>query len=431
MSWIARLLTAAALSALLAAAPALARDHWVSARDGAPGGGAADGSAAAPWPDVAAALAAAEGGDRILLAPGAHGALSVGGHAFAPPVTITSAPGGRAHLDEIAIGDAAGLVIRDLDVWPASDARPKPAVVTVWSPARDIVLDGLDIRSTEGALDYYSWDWPTWKAHAVKGVQIEGQDITLSNSTVTGGATALGLKGARARITGNDIRGFSKDGIRVFGAGTVIAGNTIRDCVDVSGNHDDGIQSWARRGNAPDEIVDVTIEANRILEWTGPSDHPLRCKLQGIGLFNGPYRNWTIRNNLIVVRPAHGIALGTVMESRVVNNTVVNSEGQTGRKPWIQATPGTLENGTVVANNVANGYRLMGSLGADVRRANVEVRYPFRMFADPARGDYRPGADSPLLDNADPAVSPAADIEGTARPQGGGPDHGALERHGE
>ena len=431
MPGIARLLTAAAAIALLAAPPALARDHWVAAGDAAPGGAAADGSAAAPWPDIDAALAAAQSGDRIVLAPGRHGTAFLRNAVFDPPVSIVSAPGGRAHFDRLRIDKAAGLVLRDLDIWPTppETGRQKGIAVRIDGGASDIVLSGLDIRSTATATDFETWDKADWKRISIKLVQIWGRDVTLADSTLTGGASALGIKGPGAVIRGNEIRGFSKDGVRIFGAGTVFAGNTIRDCVDVSGNHDDGIQSWARRGNAPDEVVDVTIEANRILEWTGPPDHPLRCRLQGIGLFNGPYRNWTIQNNLIAVRTAHGMSLGYMIGSRVINNTVVNIDGETGRKPWIDVDDGTLQNGTIVANNVANSYRLRGPLGDGVRRANTAVRYPHRMFADPARGDYRPAAGSPLLDSADPALSPAVDIEGLARPQGAGPDHGAFERH--
>lgn len=417
---------AACLIALLTALPAAARDHWVAA--GPPSGAAPDGTPEAPWPDSATALAAAKDADRILLAPGNHGRVKLSGASFDRPVTITSAPGGRAHLDRLRISDAAGLVIRDLDIWPPTPetGRVRGPVVKVSRNASDIVLQGLDIRSTEGAAEYYTWDRETWRRLSTRGVHIDGADVTLADSTISGASVGMGLKGARARIIGNDIRGFSADGIRVFGAGTVLRGNTIRDCVDVSGNHDDGIQSWARRGDAPDEVIDIVIDGNRILEWTGPDDHPLRGRLQGIGLFDGPYRNWTITNNLVATQPWHGIHLGTVLESRVLNNTVVNITGSTAKKPWIKATPGTMESGTVVANNVAPAYRLFGK--HSYGRANVTIRYPYRLFEDPGALDFRPKLDSPLIDAADPARAPDHDIDGTARPQAAGPDHGAFER---
>lgn len=426
-------LLAVLLAACIAPPPAVARDHFVAAlgATGATGAaGAADGSRAAPWPDLSTALAAAATGDRILLAPGRHGPVKLSRVTFDPPVTITSAPGGRAHLDRLEIDRAAGLTIVDLDIWPTppAEGRQKGIVVNVSGRTSDIVLRGLDIRSAPGALDYASWDADTWNRVPVKLVQIWGADVTLADSTLTGGATALGIKGARARITGNEIRGFAKDGMRVFGAGTVVAGNTIRDCVSVHGNHDDGIQSWARRGNAPDEVVDITIAGNRILEWTGRADHPLRCRLQGIGLFNGPYRNWTIENNLIVARAGHGMNLGSVLGSRVVNNTIVSAPGAKPNRPWIQAAPDTLGSGTVIANNIAPFYRLKGPNGPGAARANVVLRYPHRLFEDPGALDFRPRAGSPILDSADPAAAPGRDIDGRARPQGAGPDHGAFER---
>ncbi len=410
--------------------PAAARDHHVAAGDSADSAGAPDGSPAAPWPSVAAALAGGAGaGDRLLLAPGSHGHLEIAGQRFAPALTIASAPAGRAHLDRVVITDSAGLVLRDLDIWPRTPGRTRGprGLVRAGAGAQDIRFAGLDVRGGPDAPAYRRWtreDWVTRWRH--DGVQLRGPDQVLVDSTITGVRLGVGAAGARVRVAGNEIRGFSGDGIRVFGAGSVIADNTVRDCVKVDDNHDDGLQSWAGIGQAPPEVVDITVSGNRILEWTGPADHPLRCALHGIGLFDGPYRGWQITNNLIVVRAWHGITLNGMTGAVVANNTLVHADGLPQPKPWIRQDGPSRAGGNRFANNIAGAFHL-GS-AARAARDNLVLRHPWAEFEDPAAFDFRPKPGSRLLDAAAPGTAPDRDLRGVARPQGAGPDLGAYER---
>jgi hypothetical protein len=50
-------------------------------------------------------------------------------------------------------------------------------------------------------------------------------------------------------------------------------------------------------------------------------------------------------------------------------------------------------------------------------------------LVDPANGDYHLMTGSPAIDAADTSIPDDHDYDGTARPQGAGPDIGAFEFH--
>lgn len=412
-------LTAGLLSLLLAAPAALAGTYVVTSGAASGGTGATD----RPWPSVAAALSSGrlQGGDTLLLTAGNHGPLDLAGVSFDPPLKLVADTGAPVHLDRIRIAKSSGLALSGFEVGPRQDPQKiETAVVLIETSAKDITLARLDIRGWSDADSYYSWTAADWLSRRNKGVQIDGRNVTLQDSRLTGVTTGVGIGGTGARVIGNEIRGFSKDGMRVVNSHALIQGNTIRDCIKVDKNHDDGIQSWAKRGGAPDLIEDVVIDGNRILEWTGPRDHPLRGGLQGIGLFNGPYANWVIQNNLVMSRVRHGIALYGIRDSRIVNNTVIHIDGSPGKQPWIHLSPARVADGNVVANNIAQGLHLGKERWP---WPNALVQNPLRELRDMAGGDFRlpPGSNRP-----DPDAAPPLDIDGSRRSRSSGDGFGAF-----
>ena len=417
-----------ALALGLPASMALARDIVVSAQ-GAVAAATPDGSAQAPWPDLKAALKHAAEGDRILLRSGEYGALNLNGIRFDRPVTITSAPGGKAHFLSITVHRSAYLTFRDLEVWPLQpDAHSH--LVTATHDADHIRFEVLDIRGAPDAPSKYrSWSKTDWTERwANGGVRLDGADNAVTGSSIIGTGFAIQATGPRVEVRNNLIRGFADDAMRGLGDDSVFSGNRIEDCVKVNDNHDDGFQSWARERDASGRKVvsGITIENNTIREWTGPADHPLWCALQGIGLFDGIYKDFTIRNNLIVVSAWHGISIYGGQNVQVVNNTVVAPGGVRGKKPWIRVSPsksGVDPGGNLVANNVAMAYSYI----PHAARMNVLALYPVRLFRDPAEGDFHPRPGGALVDSANSAFAPSMDIDGQPRPQGKGPDIGAYE----
>ncbi len=426
------------LVALLISEPASARDIFIAA-PGAVIVNTPDGSRDNPWPSLSDTFENVElnGGDHIRLLPGEHGPLDIKGQHYDPPLTIVSASQDRAHLDFIRLKSVEGLIVQDLKVWPRKPQKLQ-AIVATTHGSKNVTFENLEILTRpQTDHDYMRWsteDWlGPWRNH---GILIHGTDNTARGNTLSGVDFGITTTGARVRILENHVHGFSGDALRSLGDNTIVSGNRVENCIKVNENHDDGFQTWAPRGKAAKTrtaLSDLTITNNIILEWTGPPNHPLRCKLQGVGMFDGPYRNILIANNVISVSAYHGISIYGGHDVTITHNTVVHSDPNNGESfPWIRVNDqkgGNPAGKVIVANNLAMGYA--GTTRVPLppfRQANTRITRPIAMFPNAAQHDYRPDADSPVIDagKADYAA-PDHDILGIPRPQGAAPDLGAYE----
>lgn len=429
-------LLAVLVATIIGSVPALARDHFVAA-SGASVARAPDGSRKAPWPGLYVALRDGDirGGDRVVLAEGTHGRIYIPGIRFDQPVEIVAEVPGKTHVEGVQVANSRNLIFRGLNVWPRSPPDKARFLISTKADAEDISFIGLDIRGREDApVSYMGWskeDWiRTWRSD---GVRLDGPRNHILDSRITGVASGIVLIGRGSSAIGNHVEGFSADAIRGLGDDSVYARNRVENCFAVDKNHDDAFQSWAPfdQPSAIRKISGVRIEANAFLEWTGPADHPLRCILQGIGLFDGAYENFVIRNNIVSVRAYHGIAVYGGRNVQIVNNTVVQPESKPQGYPWIllkDHKEGYPASGNLIANNMAMSVTNQSSDKAAIqRRTNLETRYPMRYYRDVPGGDFRLRSDSNILDAANPAFAPETDIDGTPRPRGAGPDFGAYE----
>lgn len=422
---------AGVLALSIAATVAQARDLHVVPKAQVADAEAADGSVNAPFGTVWSALRSDRiaGGDRIVLGDGAHGVIKAVNASFDPPVRIVSQNPDGAHADKIIVRGGRGLHFQGLSVWPRKTGGKPGTLIRTDKHAIDMRFDNMDIRGRPDAPDtYMSWSKDEWLAVQASGAYLRGPENRVTSSRVTGVMFGITTTGDGALVADNRIEGFGGDGLRGLGDGSIFTGNRVKDCVKVNSNHDDGFQSWATKPDADGRktVSDIVIENNSIVEWTGRPDHPLRCRLQGIGLFDGIYRNFTIRNNLVAVNSYHGISLYGGADSRIVNNTVVHISGGLAKYPWIMVANhknGWKHRRVMVRNNVAMSYK--GVKGA--LRHNGSARYPARLFQEPARLDFRPKPDGPLIDAGTSNEAPDKDITGA--PRKGRPDLGAFEVH--
>ncbi len=422
---------------LLTASPVLARDIFVAPSD-IDESNAPDGSRDRPWLSLAEAfrIGKPSDGDRVVLLEGNHGSLNIRGLRYDPPLVITSASQDRAHVDFIAVTSSSGIVIQDLDVWPREPGDLR-AVASTTKDSTTIRFENLRIMSRPNADQHYlRWsaqDWTgPWRTH---GIRMDGADNIATGNTIFGIDFGITTTGPNSRILGNRVFGFSGDALRSLGDDTVISGNRVENCVKVNKNHDDGFQAWAPRGKAAGSqsaLSNLTITNNMILEWTGPSNHPLLCRMQGIGMFDGPYRDVRITNNVIVVSAYHGISIHGGHGVIITHNTVVHSNPNSGENfPWIRVNDqkgGAPASDLVVANNLAMGYANATSAPLPpFRLTNAQITRPFPLFENAQEHDYRPRADSGVIDAGKSAYAPDHDIIGQPRPQGNAPDLGAYE----
>ncbi|WP_424968566.1 right-handed parallel beta-helix repeat-containing protein [Dinoroseobacter sp. S375] len=418
-------LVLAAICALTSAA--LARDVHV-----APGAdeAQADGSVEAPFPTVHKALRSGvvTGGDRVVLRDGAYGQIKIAKADYDPPVEIVAQTPGQVHAEQLLVRDSHGLRFHDLSVWPLRPATKPGNLVEVDRTSSDVAIIGFDVRGNATAPeDYLNWSAEQWLVDwRANGIRVDGDDSVVRDSVVTAVTFGITTTGARAEVRDNRVDGFSGDGLRGLGNGSVFAGNHVQNAVSVDDNHDDGFQTWATHED-PDgrkSVSDILVENNTILEWVGPADHPLRSKLQGISLFDGIYRNIVIRNNLVAVDAFHGISVYAGTDSLIANNTVVNISGTPADHPWILLRDnrnGWKSGNVEVRNNVAMAFQGV----ANWQESNLGIRVPSVFFAAPLDRDFRPKPGGPLIGAGSQDAAVPTDLQGT--PRADPPTLGAFE----
>lgn len=422
----------ALLVGLCAPVPGLAALYYIDpAASGQP-----DGSAANPWPSISAALKSGQitGGDEIRLQAGSYGEVILSGASFDTPVSFITDPDNPAHFEYLEVGRGRNMIFDGLEVFPEPGNPRKGPLIAI--NADFIELRNLDIKSRKEADGYMGWSQQDWLDNRRGGILIKGADAILRDSQLTAVAFAIGTTGPRAQVLKNHVRGFSGDAMRGLGDGSVFRGNTVQDCTKIDANHDDGFQSWsigAGGKSGTGTVRDITIDANTILEWTGDPNHPLRCPLQGVGLFDGVYDGFVISNNVIVVSGFHGIAVGGGTNVTIVNNTLINSRGVSRKAPWITITEkyrGMPATGNVVANNIAALFQFSKGFeaqGGNIVVDNFVVTYPAREMVDPGNGNFRLKPTSDLVGKGLGKYAPATDRNGNPRPLGAGVDPGAYE----
>ena len=422
-------LAATAISLTLLATPAIAQSIWYVAPEGSSTSNS-DGSRSAPFLSIYDALQSSnfQPGDTILLMDGNHGTFRLWNYYYDRTVTIQAENPHKAHLDWVLFqGNTSNITLRNLAVWPRDPKMTvQHGVVDAHGGTSHITVDGVEVRSHPDSSNYRNWSSEDWKTLRRNGIHLSGAHSAILNSTTTGIANGITTYGSDSRMIGNQVFGFAADGMRALGNNSLVQGNYVADCVNVDGNHDDGFQSWTTNGPQ----IGLTLDSNRILEWTGAPDHPLRCSLQGIGLFDGVYQDLKILNNVVAISHWHGISVYGAENAYIANNTVVNIDGISDKAPWLMIHPHSASipsRNVVVANNVAMHIRIDSTTENATVVNNTEIRYPHAMFQDIQAFDYRPRLDSGLIDTGDLGTAPPVDILGSPRPQGAGPDRGAYE----
>jgi nitrous oxidase accessory protein NosD len=445
---------------LCCAAPAAATDFYVDPVNGSDSG---NGSASSPWRTLQAVLAAnlietrnwsalpyepgavlvtinagapVKAGDRLWLRSGYHGAVTIQSAYNLLPITVAAQAGHVPRLRSLTVQAAQNWVIRGLSLSP-SHAPPITPTITIlnvrdhsfFGPAWDITVEGADIFTINDAS---AWTANDWVSQASSGVSLSAERATLRNSRVRNVRFGISVSGKGDRVQGNLVDGFSADGMRGLGDDGVfeynrVQNNYVNDPPDA--NHDDGFQSWSvgPGGVGTGEVRNVVLRGNVFINATNPS-HPLRSSMQAIGCFDGFFVNWTVENNVVITDHWHGITFLGMRDSRIVNNTVIDLNQTSPGPPWIMVNPhkdGRPSENVVVRNNLSTDFSLVGT--NVVGDHNIEFTNAAALFvAPPFDLHLRPG--TAAVNSASPLLAPLSDVEGVARPQGGGIDRGAYER---
>ncbi|MEN8164408.1 MAG: right-handed parallel beta-helix repeat-containing protein [Acidobacteriota bacterium] len=447
------------LGCLILALPLRATDFYIDPATGSPAG---DGSAADPWRALQEVIEAdlvetrdweshpyepglqlvtvnpgapVRAGDTLWLRSGYHGDVTLERAYNESDIVIAAENGHTPWLGSLLVQSAQNWVVRGVSVSPSFAPPPLEPIQIVaildhgfFGPAWDIALENSELFSVE---DPSSWSADDWVNLASSGIRITADRITIRRNRLRNVRSGISVSGDDARIRFNEIDGFSADGLRGLGDGGLYEYNTIKNAYvgqPTDPNHDDGFQSWSvgPGGVGTGEVRDVVLRGNVFVNNEDPN-HPLHAPLQGIGCFDGLFVNWVVENNVVITDHWHGISFYGMIDSLIVNNTVIDLNDQSPGPPWIRVTEsnGTPSENVVVRNNLATDYSIAGvNITED---HNLEFVDAASLFVAPPYDLHLLEA-SAAVDTGSPNLAPERDADQVQRPQGLEVDLGAYER---
>ncbi len=379
--------------------------------------------------EITNATAPVAPGDTLKLRSGFHGAIdykgwwNIEGH-----IVVEAEDGATPTLRSWDFEGVSHWTLRNLTFQLSPQDMKNPIVRVIGNGsyggnAHDILIEKCTVRSAtrETAI---GWSETNWVTYAQDGIQCRADDSIVRRNTVENVAFGILGGGNNTLIEHNTVSMFRRDGLRFDGPGNgmIWQYNTVTNCMDVDGNHDDGMQVYAANGL----VENMVIRGNTFICWTDPG-LPYKGSFQGIFCGGGDYRGWTIENNLIVNGHANGIVVGSPLDLTIINNTLVQIPGgDYAPNISISDNDRTVQN-MVVRNNIANSVP-----GADASN-NVLVDHnfltrnynPAGLFVDYEAGNFHLKASSPVIDQGSTESAPQLDAD--RKPRDATPDIGCYE----
>lgn len=284
-----------------------------------------------------AALAEADGGETIALAPGDYGKLSLTmksgfDYTYDSDVTIMSAdPSDRAQFGGIDIRQASHLVFNNL-AFDYTFSATDPNGIRPFSIAgsRDVkvynsIFDGDKAQGISEVDDDHGWGVGLY-LRGSQNVLLEGNEFLEFHRG------AVISDSEKVIVRGNDLHDIRMDGLNFAAVREVlIEKNTIRDFDRAwgSSDHSDMIQFWTNGTDRPS--TDITIRENHLDIGAGGYTQSIFMRNEEVDLGRAGsemfYQDILIEDNVIVNAHLHGISVGETDGLTIRANTVLHSDG--------------------------------------------------------------------------------------------------------
>jgi hypothetical protein len=279
-------------------------------------------------------------GDEILLMSGNYGKLwlnvwntEIANSAF---VTVAAAPGQSPVLTSLFIAGTNAWAFNGLKVQSLQGA----AIGGYWLvniddfsptfPTSNIVFQNMRISSQDNVT---GWSKAQWVANARNAFFVHTTPgttatncISMTGSHISNVRNGTAIAANQVVFSNNEIDHFGDDGLDYAASNLAITHNTIHDNLDIGdGNHEDAMQGqlgFLAAGASVNYFKNVLIDSNLVVRQTDPR-LAFPTYLQGIDAFDSDWTNVTVTNNVVITSACHGITFGSIHNSLIANNTVV------------------------------------------------------------------------------------------------------------
>jgi len=348
------------------------------------------------------------GGDTIYLMSGNYGDLSILKYYNTEPIVIKAYPGQKPVFSQIILTSSANWHFEGITIDRTGLQLGQSLFIAEnhgWTGSSwDISL--LNSHLT-GSKDINSWGLQEWLAVG-GGIRSNAERFTAIGNTIENVRHAVTIEnGVNTLFEYNTINQFAFDAIRSFGShNSTYQYNLIKNSVytDYSQNHDDAFQSWMLDGKPESGYIihgNVIIDNYDLDKSPSPFLANRTPRMQAIGLFDGPFWDWQITNNTIIVSSSHGISTDKFKNGTISDNVLMqNPKNTTGGIPWISlgAKTGTdvwPVTDNVITNNVmSREIYIVRDKGIIAEENTLEPNYidtelNTSIFIDYPNGDFQ------------------------------------------
>lgn len=338
--------------------------------------GKGDGSRERPWGSFESVIKAklingsdstkakVHAGDTIKLLGGDHGKISfqTAEYQNTDTITVEAAEGESPMIGQLSVKFAQSWAFRGITFQRPEDSSGKGYMLFRGVDVEGFTVDRCRIQSTNDAT---KWTDEEWVARCAQyGVWLSGSDCKITDCDLYAVENGIAIDGVDFLVENNRIEYFLNDGIEHCATNARITRNRITDQYNLDSNvfHHDGIQGWSLKGVHQTNVV---IDSNFVARSTGKFETipPMSTNVfQGITIFDGPFSDVTISNNIVMTTASHAISLYGCTDSVIESNTVIY-QGMTPLKPcWIGVFVGKPKwgsfepSGIIVRGNIAPTY---------------------------------------------------------------------------
>lgn len=310
--------------------------------------------------ELSSALASAQAGDEVLLAPGDYGEYTFQNLSYSSYVTVRSAdPDNPAVFDKIKVDGSRFLTIDSVHVDNPSNGAASSKVVDI-DNSRDILFANSEVNGSVSATTNYNefqGHYGIYTGGNVQNIRVENNYI----HDVKNGFVALGSDDVE--VVGNRFNRLGNDTMKFAGTNGILIEDNIGPQLNFPSPtaHVDFIQF---QGSSQD----ITIRGNVYLAGNIGST-------QAIFMADGSYDNVLIEQNILYTGMLHGITLYSGQNAVIRDNTVLNAPDLVHKATVIQSPEGAIVTGNIVSVTGYDGKISGGNLYVQHAQPNQAHHY--------------------------------------------------------